>query len=114
MLMFGDGGQAYDPARDTWRTLPAAGAPEFRSQGVVVWTGTEMLVWGGSSTRGSTSDGARYNPATNAWTRISPKGAPGPRFSPVGVWTGSRLLVWGGQDGGYSFERRRGVRSGHR
>jgi hypothetical protein len=31
-----------------------------------VWTGTEMIVWLGSS-----SDGARFNPVTNAWTPTS-------------------------------------------
>jgi Kelch motif len=100
MLTFGEGGLAYDPVRDAWRTLPATGAPAARTQGVVVWTGAEMLVWGGSGAAGDFADGARFNPTTNTWRPISPNGAPGPRFNPVGVWTGSQLLVWGGQDVG--------------
>jgi N-acetylneuraminic acid mutarotase len=40
-----DDGAAYDPATDTWRTLPPA--PILgRRWGVAVWTGEEMLVWG--------------------------------------------------------------------
>ncbi len=41
---------------------------------VGVWTGTEMIVWGGNDWLflGDLGDGARYNPATDSWTPIDP------------------------------------------
>jgi hypothetical protein len=62
-----------------------------------VWTGTEMIVWGGYEWLflGDLGDGARYDPATDSWTPTSLIGAPTPRVA-QGVWTGSELLLWGG------------------
>jgi hypothetical protein len=58
-------GAAYDPALDVWRRLPANGLSP-RSGQAAVWTGTELLAWGGASFTGFTSepfaDGARYAP----------------------------------------------------
>ncbi len=85
MLTFGQGGQAYDPVRDSWRTLSNQGAPTPRSQGVVVWTGDAMLVWGGSTADGVVGDEARYDPSNDSWTPISSAGAPSSRHSATGV-----------------------------
>ncbi|MFN8338744.1 MAG: hypothetical protein U0T36_06965 [Saprospiraceae bacterium] len=41
--------------------------------GCAVWTGNEMLVWGGSA-----NSGAKYDPQTNTWTTISASGEPTP------------------------------------
>lgn len=96
-------GAIYDPAADTWRTIATQGAPAAREYASAVWTGTEMVVWGGSAASAASSsttqyfgDGAAYNPTTNTWRPISSQGAPTPRDSQVVVWTGSRMLVWGG------------------
>lgn len=40
-------GAAHDPAAQMWRPLPAEGAPSARYGHGAVWTGEEMLVWGG-------------------------------------------------------------------
>jgi hypothetical protein len=42
----GDGGR-YDPAIDLWSAVTATGAPEPRAGHAAVWTGTDMIVWGG-------------------------------------------------------------------
>lgn len=66
----------------------------------MLWTGHELLVWGGQSgSQGDTlhSDGAAYNPATNTW-RLLPTGPLSGRVGQVAVWTGSELIVWGGYD----------------
>jgi hypothetical protein len=67
-------GAAYDPATDTWRPLPAsplAGGPPntgYNEPGYsAVWTGDEMLIWGGAA-----SGGAAYNPAADQWRELSP------------------------------------------
>ena len=39
-----------------------------------VWTGTELLVWGGVTSSGdSLSDGAAYDPGTDTWRMIAPR-----------------------------------------
>jgi hypothetical protein len=101
-------GAAYSPSTNTWRTLPTAGAPIARGLHAAVWTGSEMLVWGGYyrifDFRGQVvnqylSTGGRYNPATNLWLPMSSVGAPSARRSPAAFWTGGRVIVWGGNAG---------------
>jgi N-acetylneuraminic acid mutarotase len=83
---------------ETWLRL-AAGPISGRFAPAAVWTGHQMLVWGGDR-RGrnpvSMLDGAAYDPATNRWQRIpdAPQAARG--LAPAAVWTGSKLLVWMG------------------
>src|SRR5450759_1879383 len=42
-----DGGQ-YDPVANTWTATAAAGAPSARQSHTAVWTGSTMIVWGGT------------------------------------------------------------------
>jgi beta-lactamase regulating signal transducer with metallopeptidase domain/N-acetylneuraminic acid mutarotase len=92
----GDGGR-YDPATDTWKPLSSIGAPKARSQMAAIWTGTEMLIWGGSAEGWAVElTGARYNPQTDAWRTIAETDAPEGRMEPSAVWTGSEMIVWGG------------------
>jgi N-acetylneuraminic acid mutarotase len=57
-------GGAYDVAADRWDTIPAAPlAP--RARAAAVWTGRELIVWGGEadySHRAQFADGAAYTP----------------------------------------------------
>ena len=39
----------YDPASDAWTPTSTAGAPSPRRGNSVVWTGNEMVIWGGRS-----------------------------------------------------------------
>jgi N-acetylneuraminic acid mutarotase len=95
-------GARYNPATDTWTAMAAVPVGfTNRADHLAVWTGTEMLIWGGSTNSniaiGNTrSDGARYNPVSNTWTLMSSVNAPLPRALPLGVWTGTELIVWGG------------------
>lgn len=95
---------AYNPTTNTWRALPSDGAPSIRDDAAEVWTGKEVIVWGGMDasmyavkygTR-SLGDGARYNPTTNRWSPLSSDNAPAPRGRPLAVWTGHEMLVLGG------------------
>jgi hypothetical protein len=58
-------GAAFDPRAGTWRTLPEPGLSN-RGAMASVWTGTELIVWGGAYFTGFTSepqsDGMRYRP----------------------------------------------------
>ena len=85
---------AYNPATNRWRWLPKMAYP--RSAFAAVWTGRQVLVWGGLTTANTAPPhGEAYNPATNAWTALPAAPLRG-RAAPVAVWTGRQLIVWGG------------------
>ncbi len=88
-----------DAAPDTWTPTTTTDAPSARDLHTAVWTGSEMIVWGGSSTT-RLNTGGRYDPATDAWTATTTTGAPTARASHTAVWTGSEMIVWGGDSGG--------------
>ena len=90
MLVWPD--RAYSPARNQWRELPKTPAS---GGGLVVWTGREMIGWGGGCCGDAFSDGAAYNPATNTWRKLA-KSPLAPSQSPVGTWTGRELLAFVG------------------
>lgn len=85
---------AFDPAARTWRPLPS-GPLAARAQATAVWTGTQVLVWGGEGTDGPVGDGARLDPTTASWTTMA--AAPlTARSLHTAVWTGTEMLVWAG------------------
>jgi hypothetical protein len=72
--------------------------PAARYQHTAVWTGDEMIVWGGND--GAYLDsGGRYDPGGDAWTPVSLTGAPSQRSQHSAVWTGDAMVVWGGYGG---------------
>jgi N-acetylneuraminic acid mutarotase len=96
-VRFNTGG-LYDPAANTWTPMSTTNAPTARIYPTAVWTGSKMVVWGGSD--GSwTNTGGVYDPATDTWTATSTTNAPTARFGHSAVWTGSKMIVWGGVDG---------------
>jgi N-acetylneuraminic acid mutarotase len=82
---------------NTW-TATAVEMPQARRGHTAVWTGSEMIVWGGYVSDGSLNTGARYNPATDSWTPISLTNAPEARAGHAAIWTGSEMIIWGGYD----------------
>lgn len=95
-----DNGARYNPATNAWTSISTAGAPMGRYTHSAVWTGNEMIIWGGQP---ATNTGARYNPATNTWAAMSLSGAPSARWANAGVWSGNEFLVWGGYNGSTAF-----------
>jgi hypothetical protein len=97
-------GAAYDPRTGRWRPLPPAPqAQAFTVTGdrAAVWTGRELLLWGGyTPVAGARADGLMrpggglaYDPAAGRWRRLQPPpGLPLHRARPAG-WTGQELLV---------------------
>jgi hypothetical protein len=82
---------------DTWTDTSITNAPSGRYLHTAVWTGSEMIVWGGDNTGGDgRNTGGRYNPSTDSWTATSTTNAPSARFQHTAVWTGSEMIVWGG------------------
>jgi len=57
---------------DTWSATSLTNAPTARANHTAVWTGSEMIVWGGDGNGFSHLDnGGRYNPITDSWTATS-------------------------------------------
>ena len=68
---------------DTWTATTTTNAPSNRPGHTAVWTGSEMIVWGGYNLRAATqiygstlNTGGRYNPSTDSWTATSTTNAP--------------------------------------
>ena len=95
-------GGRYNPVTDTWAPTSTSGnAPPAHGYPSSVWTGTEMIIWGGYNT-GSfyLNSGARYNPSTNTWAPTSTgANVPFARYYQSAVWTGSEMILWGGFSG---------------
>jgi len=82
---------------DNWTATSTLNVPTGRRQHTAVWTGTEMIVWGGlDSSANVLNTGGRYNPATDGWTATSTTNAPDGRWFHTAVWTGTEMIVWGG------------------
>lgn len=87
----------YDPKADDWSdssVMPIE--PSQRLAGV--WTGNQLMVWGGYATYGTghpNSDGAAYDPETDTWTVLPPSPL-APRCDHSGTWTGQELIIFGG------------------
>jgi hypothetical protein len=88
------GGAAYDPEADSWRVIPDAPIAG-RGSPIVVWSGTEMLVFGGAAFDAAGEqpvlDGAAYDPATDRWRALPP--APLSGGATVGGWLAGRFVV---------------------
>jgi N-acetylneuraminic acid mutarotase len=90
-------GARYNPATNTWTAMTSTNAPTARRFHTAVWTGSEMIVWGGEDADYDRQNtGGRYNPTTDTWTATSTTGAPAARINHSAVWTGSEMIVWSG------------------
>ena len=82
-----------------WAAMSTTNAPTGRTMHTAVWTGSEMIVWGGY-TSSRTNTGAKYNPSTDTWTSTSLTNAPSARYLHTALWTGSKMIIWGGYGNG--------------
>jgi N-acetylneuraminic acid mutarotase len=109
-------GGRYDPAQNRWFPLAALGAPSPRKDHSAVWTGSEMILWGGNALIPGPGfipnllDGARYDPVEDRWATVSTSNAPAGRAEHVAVWTGNLMIVWGGLIGKYGPMTNSGAR----
>src|SRR5947207_8687479 len=86
-------GATYKPATNSWTATSTTNAPSARSGHTAVWTGSEMIVWGGFGRIGGESNtGGRYNPGANSWTATSTTNVPADRSGHTGVWNGSEMI----------------------
>ncbi len=98
-----DGGRMLPGAVDSWGGIVTLNAPSPRSSQSAVWTGSEMIVWGGYNGVGTAlGDGGRYSMSAFSWTAL-PSSPLSARWGAVAVWTGSAMILWGGYDGATYF-----------
>jgi hypothetical protein len=92
-------GGIYKPSTDTWRSMSATNSPSINpTYSRVVWTGSEMMVWG------INGGGGKYNPSTDSWSKVSDVNVPDiscPNSN--AIWTGSEMIIWGGLHAGLSW-----------
>ena len=56
-------GWLYNPVHDTWQAFPGLARLGPSIGNIVIWTGAQMLVWGGDDGSHVYGDGATYTPA---------------------------------------------------
>jgi hypothetical protein len=88
------------PTVGSWSAMaPSPLSP--REAAVSVWTGSEVIVWGGRVGDMALLDGAAYDPTTDTWRSITPNswGHPGGH----GAWTGTEMVVLA-KNGGAAYD----------
>ena len=80
---------AFNPLTNRWRQLRRGHG------GLVVWTGRELIGWGGGCCGDAFSDGVAYNPSANRWRNL-PRSPLAGSQSPLGAWAGRELFVFVG------------------
>jgi hypothetical protein len=77
----------------SWSALPS-GPVDGRTFPSVLWTGDELIVWGGEIGSDATrsNDGAAFDPTTGRWRRL-PRAPIPPRSQHAAVWTGNEMIV---------------------
>ncbi len=99
-LYFPDGA-SFNVVTGSWALMGAAPASlEARDTFAGVWTGRQLVVWGGYGRSSACTpclhaDGAVYDPDTDSWTPMAPAPLAG-RGGHRAVWTGRAVLFWGG------------------
>jgi hypothetical protein len=107
-------GAAYNPESNTWRTL-ATSTLDPRGWHTAIWTGEEMIVWGGVSRSrsdcydcGYPEDTGAYDPEIDSW-RVIDTGPLSGRVEHTAVWTGESMVVYGGSAPGGDLEKNDGA-----
>jgi hypothetical protein len=73
---------------DTWTPTSTTNAPDARAAHRAVWTGSEMIIWGGSDTGPGFVTGGRYNQARTVGRPPAPSTRLISRGGEAAVWTG--------------------------
>jgi N-acetylneuraminic acid mutarotase len=65
-------GGRYDPVNNQWIPTTLSGAPVERAHHSAVWTGKEVIIWGGENANGVLKTGRIYTPFTDSWCTTKP------------------------------------------
>ena len=103
-LGYSNTGGRYNPGTNSWTATSIIDAPGGRSRHTAVWTGSEMIVWGGHAGGGTRlNTGGRYNPGTDSWLATSTVNVPSARDFHTAIWTGNEMIIWGGSVSGFPY-----------
>jgi len=91
-------GGRYDPDIDSWVATSIVNAPSPRWYHQTMWTGSEMIIWGGTDGTNYLHTGGRYNPSADSWTATGTENVPLGRIGHTALWTGGEMIIWGGVD----------------
>ncbi len=91
----------------------AASPLTARGGAAAVWTGRQVLVFGGASWLTSESfqaqqDGAAYDPTADSW-QLLPPAPEGLGGAVTALWTGSEALIWSGAGVGAAYDPEAGA-----
>lgn len=108
-------GCIYDPSGNSWSAISTNNTPDQRAFHSAVWTGTEMIIWGGKSNTNLKTGGV-YDPELDVWRtgfvldnlrNGTHANTPLARSKHLALWTGSgaeswhnKMIIWGGDSGG--------------
>src|SRR5438552_11288183 len=86
-------GGKYDAGTDSWTATSTTNVPSGRVGHTAVWTGSEMIVWGGfDNSTPYLNTGGKYTPTTDSWTATSTTNPPAGRYAHTAVWTRSEMI----------------------
>lgn len=90
----------FDPKENKWEVV-TSDPMGLRYSPSVVWTGKEVIFWGGlmfapNHELSAVFTGSAYNPKTQSWRTISTVNAPTARVEPHALWNGKYMILWGG------------------
>lgn len=94
------GSVGSDATAPAWVSTSTTAAPSVRVWGSAIYTGSKMVVWGGTNGTSRLDTGGVFDPVSNSWTATNMTGAPAAREFHASVWTGTHMIVWGGNNGG--------------
>ena len=91
---------------DAWAVTTTVNAPDAREFHTAVWTGIEMIIWGGYNFPPGDFEHRRQIQSQHAIAG-PPRAPPAPHIGRVfqtAVWTGSEMIVWGGYTNGIDLD----------
>ncbi len=88
---------------DVWIPTTTTNAPSARNAMQTVWTGSEMIIYGGFWG----GYGKRFDPLTGSWTSMTTANVITTTIQAgaITAWTGSKMFLWGGYGNGNSGGR---------
>jgi N-acetylneuraminic acid mutarotase len=78
-----DTGGRYNPTTNSWTPTSLANVPDGRALHTAVWTGSEIIVWGGQAGLDLGyyfNTGGRYDPSMDSWIATNTINAPDGRY----------------------------------
>src|SRR5437762_13641237 len=91
-------GGRYNPGTDSWTATSTTSAPAARDFHTAVWSGSEMIVWGGLG-GGRLNTGGRCNPGTDSWTATRTTSATAAPLWHTAARPGRATIHWRAPDG---------------